>query len=44
LKNQPENLTVWTDAKAYKVILEDKVAKGVELVDGRKGMDDMTLD
>ena len=36
LANHPSNLTVITDAHVAKVLLEDKMAKGVRTVDGRE--------
>ena len=34
--NAPKNLTIATEAKATKVLIENKKAVGVELKDGRK--------
>jgi hypothetical protein len=38
LEKLPANLTVLTDARVIKVLIEDKRAIGVEIVDGRNGM------
>lgn len=38
LKSKPDNLTVWTSAPMKRVIFDGTNAKGVELIDGRKGL------
>jgi choline dehydrogenase-like flavoprotein len=37
LKTKQENLEIWTDATVRKVIFDGLQAKGIELLDGRKG-------
>jgi hypothetical protein len=37
LRDKPNNLHIWTEATARKIILIDAHAVGVEIIDGRKG-------
>jgi hypothetical protein len=37
LENRPPNLTVWTNTRVSKIIFEDKIAIGLETIDGKQG-------
>jgi hypothetical protein len=37
LYSPPENITIWTYSQVSKILIKDKIATGIETVDGRKG-------